>query len=81
MPELTLLLTEAEDAALTALTEGIAGVVESAISREDAVIAVVELGLRTLIDDFEVPDPQARARVGVAHEALRRGWTRGNAAL
>ena len=74
-------LTEPETAALAALTEGISGVVEADISSEDAVVAVIELGLRTLIDDFEVPDPQTRERVQATHEALRRGWTRGNAGL
>jgi hypothetical protein len=81
VPEVTLRLTEPEAAALAALTEGIAGVVGTGISSEDAVIAVIELGLRTLIDDFEVPDPAARERVHATHEALRRGWTRGNAGL
>ena len=81
MPEVTLRLTEPEAAALAALTDGIAGVVETGISSEDAVIAVIELGLRTLIDDFEVPDPAARARVHATHDALRRTWTRGSASL
>lgn len=81
MPELTLRLTGAEQTALTALTAGIAAVVETPVSADDAVVAVIELGLRALIDDFEVPDPQARERVQRAHEALRRGWTRGNAGL
>jgi hypothetical protein len=74
-------LTEPEAAALAALTDGISGVVETEISPQDAVVAVIELGLRTLIDDFEVPDPQARERVHATHEALRRGWTRGTAGL
>ena len=81
MPRVTLQLTEPEAAALAALTAGIAGVVETEISSEDAVVAMIELGLRTLIDDFEVPDPQARERVHAMHEALRRGWTRGNAGI
>lgn len=81
MPEVTLQLTEPEAAALAALTDGISGVVETEISSDDAVVAVIELGLRTLIDDFEVPDPQARERVHAAHHGLRRGWSRGNAGL
>ena len=81
MPDVVLQLTEPEAAALAALTDGISGVVEAEISSEDAVVAVIELGLRTLIDDFEVPGPQVRERVHATHEALRRGWTRGNAGL
>jgi hypothetical protein len=81
VPEITLQLTEPEAVALAALTDAISGVVEAEISPEDAVVAVIELGLRTLIDDFEVPDLRARERVHATHEALRRGWTRGNAGL
>lgn len=81
MSELTLRLTVPEATALAALTDGIAGVVETDVSAEDAIVAVIELGLRILIDDFEVPDPEAREQVRATHAALRRSWTRGNAAL
>jgi hypothetical protein len=81
VPELRLRLTEQEAAALAALRAGISGVVESEVSTEDAVVSVLELGLRTLMDDFEVPDPVVRAEVHATHEALRRGWVRGNSGL
>lgn len=81
MSVVELRLTDQEAAALAALTAGISGVAETEISPEDAVVAVIELGLRTLMDDFEVPDPAARARVHSTHEALRRSWSRGNAGL
>jgi hypothetical protein len=74
-------LTPVETEALEALTAGMAGVNETTLSAEDAVVGAIEHGLSRLIEDFEVPDPAVRDRVLAARDALRRGWTRGNSAL
>ncbi|WP_112242672.1 hypothetical protein [Kribbella monticola] len=79
--EVRLQLSPQEIVALAALAEGVAGICESPVTEEQAVVAALELALRRLLDDFEVPDPAARARVQLAHEELRRGWTRGSASL
>jgi hypothetical protein len=79
--EVRLQLTAQEATALTALAEGVAGVCEAPVTEEQAVVAALELALRRLLEDFEVPDPAARARAQTAHEELRRGWARGNASL
>lgn len=79
--EIRLQLTAQEATALTALAEGVAGVCETPVSEEQAVVAALELALRRLLEDFEVPDPAARTRAQTAHEELRRGWARGNASL
>lgn len=79
--ELRLRLTPLEAEALEALTAGMAGVNESTLSTEDAVVGAIEHGLSRLIEDFEVPDPAVRAQVLAARDALRRGWSRGNASL
>ena len=79
--ELRLSLTAHETAALAALTAGVSGVVESEVSEEDAMIAAIDLALTRLIEDFEVPDPEVRARVSSARDELRRNWVRGNSGL
>lgn len=79
--ELRLTLTALEAEALDALTAGMAGVNETTLSAEDAVVGAIEHGLSRLIEDFEVPDPAVREQVLTARDALRRGWTRGSASL
>ena len=74
-------LTPLEADALDALTAGMAGVNETTLSAEDAVVGAIEHGLSRLIEDFEVPDAAVREQVLTARDALRRGWTRGNSAL
>jgi hypothetical protein len=79
--EFLLRLTPQELAGVAALTAGVAGVNESEVSQEDAVVAAIELALTRLIDDFEVPDPAARAQVQTARDELRAGWVRGNSSI
>ena len=79
--ELALRLSSQELAAVAALTAGVAGVNEAEVSQEDAVVAAIEFALTRLIDDYEVPDPEARARVQTARDELRAGWIRGNCSL
>jgi hypothetical protein len=56
-------------------------VAESDLTEEDALVAALELALTRLIDDFEVPDPVARAQVQRARDNLRANWIRGSATL
>lgn len=74
-------LTPQELAGVAALTAGVSGVNETEVSQEDAVIAAIEFALTRLIDDYEVPDPDARAQVQVARDDLRAAWIRGNSSL
>jgi hypothetical protein len=79
--ELLLRLTPQELAGVAALTVGVAGVNESEVSPEDAVVAAIEFALTRLIDDYEVPDPASRAQVRTARDELRAGWIRGSSSL
>jgi hypothetical protein len=79
--ELLLRLSPQELAGIAALTAGVAGVNEAEISPEDAVVAAIEFALTRLIDDYEVPDPAARAQVQLARDELRASWIRGNCSL
>lgn len=74
-------LTPQELAGVVALTAGVAGVNETEVSQEDAVVAAIELALTRLIDDYEVPDAAARTQVKVARDELRAGWIRGSSSL
>lgn len=74
-------LTPQELAGVAALTAGVSGVNETEVSQEDAVVAAIEFALTRLIDDYEVPDPDARAQVQVARDDLRAAWIRGNSSL
>lgn len=74
-------LTREELAGVAALTAGVSGVNETEVSQEDAVVAAIEFALTRLIDDYEVPDPDARAQVQVARDDLRAAWIRGNSSL
>ncbi len=79
--DFTLRLTPEELAGVVALTAGVSGVNETEVSQEDAVVAAIELALTRLIDDYEVPDPDARAQVQVARDDLRTAWIRGSSSL
>ncbi|MFG1620788.1 hypothetical protein [Kribbella sp. NPDC049227] len=79
--EIRLRLTPQEVAGLAALTVGLRGVTEAELTEEDAAVAALELALTRLIEDFEVPDESARARVQQARDELRAHWVRGGASL
>jgi hypothetical protein len=79
--ELTVRLTDHERCGLTALAAGLRQVAETDLSEEDALVAALELALTCLIEDFEVPDPEARRQVRVARDEMRAHWSRGSAAL
>lgn len=79
--EIRLRFTAQEQAGLTALAAGLREVAESDLSEEDAVVAALELALTRLIEDFEVPDPEAREQVQSARDELRAHWVRGSATL
>jgi multidrug efflux pump subunit AcrA (membrane-fusion protein) len=79
--EIRLRLTAQERAGLTALAAGLRGVAESELSEEDAMVAALEGALTRLLDDFEVPDPEAREQVRQARNDLRAHWVRGSATL
>jgi len=74
-------MTEQERSGLTALAAGLKSVAETELSEEDALVAALELALTRLIDDFEVPDVEARAQVQLARDNLRAHWVRGSATL
>jgi hypothetical protein len=79
--EVRLSLTEHELVALTTMTAGMASVNESQITEEAAIVGAIDLALTRLLEDFEVPDPEIRARLAPARDEMRRHWTRGNAGL
>ena len=79
--EIQVRFTDQERDGLTALAAGLRGVAESDLTEEDALVAALELALTRLIDDFEVPDPAARAQVQRARDDLRANWIRGSATL
>lgn len=79
--ELRLNLTPHEVTALATMTAGMASVAESELTQEDAVVGAIDLALTRLLDDFEVPDAEVRARIGPARDEMRRNWIRGNAGL
>jgi hypothetical protein len=77
----TLRLTAAERAALTALAAGIGSVNSSAVTEEAAVVGAIELALTRLVDDFEIPDPAIRTQVEETRTTLRATWTRSASSL
>jgi hypothetical protein len=79
--EIRVRFTDQERDGLTALAAGLRGVAEADLTEEDALVAALELALTRLIEDFEVPDPAARAEVQRARDNLRAHWTRGSATL
>lgn len=79
--ELRVQFTDQERAGLSAFAAGLRGVAEVELSEEDALVAALEFALTRLIDDFEVPDPEAREQVQVARDNLRAHWIRGGASL
>ncbi|WP_427889012.1 hypothetical protein ACQHIV_37170 [Kribbella sp. GL6] len=79
--ELRMQFTDHELAGLSALAAGLRGVAEADLTEEDALVAALEHALTRLIDDFEVPDPTARAEVQRARDDLRTHWIRGAATL
>ncbi|WP_433009361.1 hypothetical protein [Kribbella sp. CA-294648] len=79
--DFVLRLTAEELAGVAALTAGVSGVNETEVSQEDAVVAAIEFALTRLIDDYEVPDPDARSQVQVARDELRAAWIRGGSSL
>jgi hypothetical protein len=79
--EVRVQFTDQERAGLTALAAGLRGVAEADLTEEDALVAALEHALTRLIDDFEVPDPAARAEVQRARDDLRAHWVRGSATL
>ncbi|WP_329481838.1 hypothetical protein OG558_04530 [Kribbella sp. NBC_01510] len=79
--EIRLRFTAQEQAGLTALAAGLRGVAESELTEEDALVAAMELALTRLMEDFEVPDPEAREQVRLARDNLRAHWVRGSASL
>ncbi|TCC41733.1 hypothetical protein [Kribbella speibonae] len=79
--EIQVRFTDQERDGLAALAAGLRGVAEADLTEEDALVAALELALTRLIDDFEVPDPAARAQVQRARDNLRANWIRGSATL
>lgn len=78
--ELVLRLTAIELVALDAVRDGVGALAARGLDRESAVIAALELALVRLIEDFDLPEPDAETvRHGLA--ALRSSWARGNACL
>ena len=78
--ELVLRLTAIELEALDAVRDGVGALAARGLDRESAVIAALELALVRLIEDFDLPEPDAETvRRGL--EALRSSWARGNACL
>jgi hypothetical protein len=78
--EVVLRLTGSELDALDAVRNGVGALAARGVDRESAVIAAVELALVRLIEDFDLPEPDAgTVRDGLG--SLRSAWSRGNACL
>jgi hypothetical protein len=78
--EVVLRLTGGELEALDAVRSGVGALAARGLDRESAVIAAVELALVRLVEDFDLPEPDAATvRAGLA--SLRSAWSRGNACL
>lgn len=78
--EVVLRLTPGELEALDAVRSGVGALATRGLDRESAVIAALELALVRLVDDFDLPEPDAgTVRHGL--ESLRSTWSRGNACL
>lgn len=74
-------LSTAEREAVAALAAGVGVLAERDVTPEAALVAATELGLTRLLEDFELPDEDVRARVASARDDLRTSWSRGNACL
>jgi hypothetical protein len=78
--EVMLRLTGSEVEALEAVRDGVGVLAARGVDRESALMAAVELALLRLIDDFDLPEPDAETvRHGLG--SLGASWSRGNACL
>jgi hypothetical protein len=78
--DVVLRLTGGELEALDAVRHGVGALAARGVDRESAVTAALELALVRLIEDFDLPEPDAgTVRQGLG--SLRSTWSRGNACL